>query len=293
MLTALDVSNCPELLSIYCNLNQLTAIDVSNNTQLLVLYCGDNALTTLDVTQNTELTTLYCPNNDLTQLDITQNPHLYALYCFYNNLAALDLSQSHELALLSCGYNPGLTALYFNETPALMHLNCLQIPVASLDMSACPAMQLFVVGGCAQLKNINLKNGHNNTFNTGYFNLSNLPALETVCVDDEDSVFADWVTAQTVEGVTVTETCILDVDDVSLNPVAFYPNPVSSMLYIKGADVTEIYLYNNLGQKVGFYEYTVAIDVSALPDGIYFVKAKDAEGALTTKSITKHSGIGF
>jgi Leucine-rich repeat (LRR) protein len=65
-LTALYVSGCPELKSLYCSWNQLTELDVSRNTKLTALRCDNNPLPALDVSYNTKLTYLKCDRNQFT-----------------------------------------------------------------------------------------------------------------------------------------------------------------------------------------------------------------------------------
>ena len=61
------------LTQLYCTDNQLTAIDISNCTNLLVFRCSKNQLTALDITSNINLTTLYCNGNNLTSLEHVWN----------------------------------------------------------------------------------------------------------------------------------------------------------------------------------------------------------------------------
>ena len=287
LLTSININNCPELLTLYINYNQLTAIDVSHNPLLTILYCDSNSLTALDVTANLELTDISCASNNLTQLDITHNLHLYSLFCFYNNLLALDLSASQELVLLSCGYNPNLTELDFSHTPAFKHLNCLELPVTELDFSLCPELNLLVCSRCPQLKYINLKNGNNSDAIAPNMYIADLPSLETICVDDEDSYFANLLYEQFITDVDVTDICALSTNSIAFGKVVFSPNPVSNTLYITGSTISEVMLYNSIGQTVGFYKNQAQIDFSGFSNGMYLVHAKDSNGAVTIKSIVK------
>lgn len=69
--SALDLSGCTKLGSLYCDNNQLTSLDVSGCTELIWLSCNDNQLTSLNVTGgDNKLVNLYCQNNHLQSLDI-------------------------------------------------------------------------------------------------------------------------------------------------------------------------------------------------------------------------------
>jgi hypothetical protein len=83
----LDVSHCPELASLKCDINRLTTLDVSQNPNLKVLACGNNNLASLDVSKNNVLTDLACSNNRLTTLDVGDCPALVYLDCYGNNFS--------------------------------------------------------------------------------------------------------------------------------------------------------------------------------------------------------------
>ena len=97
----LDVSNCTELVHLYCGYNQLTELDVSNNTALVYLNCGYNQLTELDISNNTALEHLVCDNNQLTELDISNNTAMWILSCRNNQLTSLNLESSYSLSFLA------------------------------------------------------------------------------------------------------------------------------------------------------------------------------------------------
>lgn len=286
-LTQVDVSNCEALTSFNCNNNQLNAIDVSNNPLLSVLYCANNSLAALDVTANTALATLHCGTNNLTALDISQNINLESLYCFYNNITTLNLDTNPQLLLLSCGNNPGLAALDFSNTPLLIQLNCVATAVQSLNLSMCPDLSLLICNGCPQLKDINLKNGFNYSFSTMFFGFSDLSSLETVCLDNQNSGFALWLQSQVNVGVTIDDVCLVGTDTYENEPISVYPNPAGNMLYISGADISEVYIYNSLAQQAGVYKEPRQIDLSAFPQGFYVVYIKLASGKVTVKKVLK------
>jgi Secretion system C-terminal sorting domain len=287
-LTGIQVNNCGELTMLSCNNNQLTAIDISNCPELSVLYCGNNSLAALNVAANTALTVLHCATNNLTELDISQNTNLESLYCFYNNITTLNLASSPALTLLSCGYNPGLTGLDFTNTPLLVQLNCIQTAVTSLNLSMCPQLRLLVCTGCSQLENINIKNNYNHFFSEDHLYLSDLPLLETVCVDNTDSEFSSWVAAQTLPGVIITSTCTMGTDVDGLENVSVFPNPANTIVYIEGAEISEVCVFNSMGQKAGFYKNTGTVDLSAMPAGVYFLYIKDVYGATIVKKVIKN-----
>ena len=90
-LGSLDVSNCPELLYLFCANTGLTQLDVRKNVKLETLRCNYNDLKTLDVTKNTALKRLFCTKIGITSLDLTQNPALEKLNVSDNQLTSLSL----------------------------------------------------------------------------------------------------------------------------------------------------------------------------------------------------------
>lgn len=79
-----------------CSGNQLTALDVSNNPNLETLYCYDNQLTSLDISNNTALIEFDCVNNQYTVSDCMIDP--------------ADLPGSFDLSKASDWTNARITA---------------------------------------------------------------------------------------------------------------------------------------------------------------------------------------
>ena len=86
-LTAIDVSNSPELEWLLCRKNRISSLDLSKNTKLTTLACEGNQLRNLDISKNTQLTNLYCFDNKLTALDVSKNTLLKELICHGNNFS--------------------------------------------------------------------------------------------------------------------------------------------------------------------------------------------------------------
>lgn len=119
--TALDISNNPELLTLSCTGNRLTTLNVSANTSLLGLSCDNNLLTTIDVSKNTELQGLICDNNQLNTLDVSKNTALIGLSCSKNQLTTLDVTKNLALTNISAASNM-LSSLDLSKNTALSNL---------------------------------------------------------------------------------------------------------------------------------------------------------------------------
>lgn len=77
------------------------------------------------------------------------------------------------------------------------------------------------------------------------------------------------------------------VEDVAAGSVAAYPNPVSDILNIDGDDISQVEIYNSLGQMV-YSKSDVAnglrLDVSAFNNGIYFLNVKRNNGETSSQT---------
>ena len=73
-------------------------------------------------------------------------------------------------------------------------------------------------------------------------------------------------------------------------PVEFYPNPVNSILHLKGlSGESRVEIYNMLGEKC--YSFSVTgtvsdIDLSELPDALYHLKIRN-ENYIISKTLIK------
>ena len=81
---------------------------------------------------------------------------------------------------------------------------------------------------------------------------------------------------------------ILAVDQSTLFSFSVYPVPASGILNVKSNSVvSQINIYNNLGQLVLSKSDQNTIDLSKLSQGLYFIKVKDENGNFGTKKIVK------
>ena len=69
-----------------------------------------------------------------------------------------------------------------------------------------------------------------------------------------------------------------------------YPNPVDDVLTIKGEKMSQIMIYNSLGQNVKAIETQddfVTVDMNGLQNGLYFVNIIDEDGIIKTYKVVK------
>ena len=118
-LTALNISNLPNLTLLRCEGNQLTVLNVSAQTQLQTLHCQSNQLTALDVSANTALTSLLCSSNSIASLNVDANTQLTELNCSFNQLTELSIKNGNNTNMPNSNFdarnNAGLTCISVDD----------------------------------------------------------------------------------------------------------------------------------------------------------------------------------
>jgi hypothetical protein len=90
------------------------------------------------------------------------------------------------------------------------------------------------------------------------------------------------------ESEPISVTVIWDAVHENGKEIKIYPNPAENMLHISGADITQVEVFNIMGQSVlCINENRGAVDISPLQNGIYFVRLKTAEREKTVKLVVK------
>jgi len=81
---------------------------------------------------------------------------------------------------------------------------------------------------------------------------------------------------------------VLGIDDNSLLDFSVYPSPTSGILNIESeTTITQIEIYNQLGQLVLTNSNKNTIDISSVSQGLYFIKIVDENGNFRTKKVVK------
>lgn len=121
-LEKLDLSECPNLDSLYCMNNQLSQLTIGTAPKLKVLQCAGNKLTELELSSYTQLQSIFCFKNKLSKLNFYSGDVLQVLSCFSNQLTELPVLKGRK-ALRSIAINNNkLTSLDVSGCTALYQL---------------------------------------------------------------------------------------------------------------------------------------------------------------------------
>lgn len=199
-LSSLTLSNLPKLKRLDCNSNLLTGITMSGYDSLRTINCSENQLTNLSLSNLPSLVEIYAPNNNLTSLSVTNFPALVFLYCNQNLLTSLSVNNLPSLTYLVCSNNQ-LPKLPLNHFPSLTQVQCADNLISHLDLSGTAVVGLSCQGNPG-LTYINLKN---NTITANpTITVSGLTQLQSVCVDDAESVYINSLVNAQLPGQNVS-----------------------------------------------------------------------------------------
>ena len=265
---------------------------------LQYLDCSNNSISTIDLSQNLNFTELFCSNNLITFINVNYNAQLYSLDCSHNLLTSLNVMNNPNLTFLSFSYNALTDINLTQHTYPLVVLeadhNRLE---GTLDISNCPNLQVFDASNqdpncptcftSAELISVNLQNGNNASFT--HINLSEIPTLRCVQVDNALWAEANWTGANFIFGseVLFSENCdsILSTVNVDKNEITMYPNPVKDMLYFS-EEVSQIKITDISGKLVKqITSKSKSINVSQLSKGVYLVNAISKTGEKISKKL--------
>ncbi len=132
-LTALDVSECPELTWLECYWCSIEELDVTGCPKLGFLDMEGNPVGELDVSNCPELWYLMCEDCGLSELDVSNNPKLRFLHAGVNDISVLDLSNNGRLVSLNCDLT-NITELDLSGCPMLEQLQCVYGKLKGVDL---------------------------------------------------------------------------------------------------------------------------------------------------------------
>lgn len=195
-ITALDLTNAPNLVNLQVGLNKIKTLDVTGNAALTGLYAESNQIASIDVSKCTKLRVLDVHDNLIAgQIDCSAMDNLSKVDCSYNRLTSLLLPHHSTVYEVDCSHN-SLTALDLSGLTGLDELDCYENKFKTLDVSDLTAatsiyaydnqFESFDASKCGKLETLNLAGNKlksidlsKNTALTGLYLYDNqLPALD-------------------------------------------------------------------------------------------------------------------
>jgi Leucine-rich repeat (LRR) protein len=276
-----------DLRVLYCNNNQLTTLPSLSATTLFTdLDCSNNNLTALPALSSlSALVTLYCNNNNLTQIPILP-PDLGELICYDNPLTSLPTLPNtlYYLAVnasTTCIPNQvaGLTIRdkFDNDLTPLPTCTPLGVELLNFDAKNTEGGNLITWTTANELNNKHFDIEHSTdgtTFHSiGQVKGNNKPSSYQF-VDNQPFATSYYRLRQIDFDGTETYSKIVSVVQTGKGKgLKVYPNPVSSLLTIDNTEGSDFQILNLLGQQVlAGKTGGQRLDVSALPQGTYFLK---------------------
>lgn len=119
-LTAIDVTNAPDLTELEINANKISSINITKNAKLAKLNFANNQVASIKLDQNTELTNLTANDNLLTAIDLSKNTKLTAVVFSNNKLTELDFTNNPLVKTFTCLDNE-LTSVTIGDNTASGH----------------------------------------------------------------------------------------------------------------------------------------------------------------------------
>ena len=95
----------------------------------------------------------------------------------------------------------------------------------------------------------------------------------------DDGIWMEWGPFKTFQ----TE---FDAVNETAQQVMIYPNPVSEILHIQGIDLSEVQVFNALGQLVKTIKDASQINVSDWAEGVYVLRITAADGRIFEQKVT-------
>jgi Secretion system C-terminal sorting domain len=283
--------NIEELL---CGYHKISQIDLSANGKLRYLSASGNPLDHIDFSHNYNLQAFQCNNCLLTELHLESNVNFRNLFLQDNPIAFIDLRNNLLLSSIIISNSP-VEQLLLPESIYMYYLYARDTKLTNLDVSGFPNLVSLDCRDNINLEYINLKSGNNENLNISgggqSCNFTNLPVLETVCLDAIDSPLADFILAQVGHSLTFTEECLLPTHDFDENEASVFPNPAKDILYLQSKNVmTHIEVYNILGISIYeafIYDSNTHLNVQNYPKDLYLIHLKDVLGNGTVVKFIK------
>lgn len=265
LIASLDLSCCPELVYLDCQVNQLESLDLSKTPKLRTLVCNRNKLKSLDMKNLSALETIDCGTNDLSSLELPVGKTLTSLFCMENKLTSLDLTKCEGLTKLSCPLNKIEKIVIRKGAPFE------SIFFQSNAMSAQSTHELI------------------DNLGKGIGNKASLVVINTLDQNEKNVCYEDDVKVALGKNYKVydkyNETDGLGLEykgspnavaDIAAPSVALYPNPATEYVIVETLPCSKVLLFDAQGtllvQTASDDAGKARLDVADIARGSYIVK---------------------
>ncbi|WP_407556674.1 T9SS type A sorting domain-containing protein [Winogradskyella sp. 4-2091] len=285
-IAAINVTQNTSLESLIVFNNNLATIDVSQNAALITLAVGDNNLSDIDVTQNINLGHLgVSENSNISTLDVSQNSVLTSLALGGNNLQSLDLSQNANLMGLTIRVSTNFTTIDLSNNTNLSLIEVYNSALTALDLSANSLLEEVYINDNTNLTSLNLANANNSIIVSA--DLSNNTNLTCIQID------ANFTPSSSIwykdASASYSDDCAaLSIGDYNVIDFKLYPNPAYDILIIESnKTIKALEIYSVTGKRLTVMQNTNRIDVSALHNGMYFIKIYSEDESIASLKFLK------
>ncbi len=265
--------------------NKLATLDVSNSPKLAELNVGSNQLTALDVTNNTRLTYLQIGSNQISSIDLSKNPLLDSFFASGNLLTSVDFSKNFVLRSLVLDSNP-ITSIDISKLDLLQYFYASYMPLTSIDASKNSNLIYINAVENHSMQNINFKNGYNKNV-LGFFAIH---SENLKCVQVDDPTYSSSQSLWQIDSTASysTDCTLMATQDITKKYSLLYPNPTKDIIYMTD-EMSEVEVYNAVGQKILDLSNTKTIDLSKYNSGVYFIQTKNkANSVITLTKVIKN-----
>ncbi|MCQ2302559.1 MAG: T9SS type A sorting domain-containing protein [Bacteroidales bacterium] len=102
---------------------------------------------------------------------------------------------------------------------------------------------------------------------------------------EEPNLYRNWIEGYNIYVPQFGESLHI-AEKESLSSTFVYPNPTNGVARIEGVTVSEVQVFNTLGQMVKTVQATNEISVAGLPEGVYVLRITDEKGTAYTERVS-------
>ena len=247
-LTTLNVQGLTNLQYLQCSANQLTTLNVQGLTNLQELHCYSNQLPTLNVQGLTNLNWLICSNNQLPTLNVQGLTNLEYLLCSNNQLATLNVQGLTNLQRLEC-FNNQLPIIDVQGLTNLQYLFCYNNQLPTLNVQGLTNL-LFLHCSNNQLPNLDIQ-GLTNLINLNC-SYNQLPTLNVQGLTNLKFLHCqnNQLPTLNVQGLTNLQKLYCNNNQLPTLNVLGLTN--LQELYCSGNQLTSLFIKNGRNETIDF-----------------------------------------